>query len=86
MTRYWEDWSADERTEIPRNQMLLLPRKIDSSSRAMRGLIFTKKIIEGEPVYTHTTHIIHSMPETVAHRILRSSKKTAQTMKVENFG
>ncbi|XP_076167632.1 chromatin-remodeling ATPase INO80 [Ptiloglossa arizonensis] len=81
MTRYWEDWSADERTEIPRNQMLLLPRKIDSSSRAMRGLIFTKKIIEGEPVYTHTTHIIHSMPETVAHRILRSSKKTAQTMK-----
>ncbi|XP_076633272.1 chromatin-remodeling ATPase INO80 [Colletes latitarsis] len=81
MTRYWEDWNADERTEIPRNQILLLPRKIDSSSRSMRDLIFTKKIIEGNPVYTHTTHIVHSMPETVAHRILRSSKKTIQSMK-----
>lgn len=77
MIRYWEDWNADERTEIPRNQMLILPRKIDSSSRSLRGLIFTRRTVEGESVYTHTTHVIHSMPETVAHRILRSSKKTA---------
>lgn len=86
MIRYWEDWNADERTEIPRNQMLILPRKIDSSSRSLRGLIFTRRTVEGESVYTHTTHVIHSMPETVAHRILRSSKKTAnQSLKVTNF-
>ncbi|XP_043265252.1 chromatin-remodeling ATPase INO80 isoform X1 [Colletes gigas] len=81
MTRYWEDWNADERTEIPRNQILLLPRKFDCSSRTMRDLIFTKKIVDGDPVYTHMTHVVHSMPETVAHRILRSSKKTIQSMK-----
>lgn len=80
--RYWEDWNADERTEIPMNQMFLLSRKIDSSTRSLQDLIFTRKILEGEPVYTHTAHVIHSMPETVAHRILRSSKKTAnQTLK-----
>lgn len=81
--RYWEDWNADERTEIPMNQMFLLSRKIDSSMRSLQDLIFTRKILEGEPVYTHTAHVIHSMPETVAHRILRSSKKAAnQTLKV----
>lgn len=81
--RYWEDWNADERTEIPMNQMFLLSRKIDSSTRSLQDLIFTRKILEGEPVYTHTAHVIYSMPETVAHRILRSSKKTAnQTLKV----
>lgn len=26
--RYWEDWNADERTEIPMNQMFLLSRKL----------------------------------------------------------
>lgn len=78
MMHYWEDWNADERTEIPMNHMFLLPRKTDdSSSHLLQDLIFTRKIIEGEPVYTHTTHVIHSMPETVAHRILRSSKKAA---------
>lgn len=82
---YWEDWNADERTEIPMNQMFLLSRKIDSSTNTLQDLIFTRKIIEGEPVYTHTTHVIHSMPETVAHRILRSSKKVAnQLLKVQN--
>lgn len=81
--RYWEDWNADERTEIPMNQMFLLSRKIDSSMRSLQDLIFTRKILEGEPVYTHTAHVINSMPETVAHRILRSSKKAAnQTLKV----
>ncbi|XP_017878637.1 chromatin-remodeling ATPase INO80 isoform X2 [Ceratina calcarata] len=77
MKRYWEDWNVDERKEISVNQMFLLPEKIDSSSRSLQDLIFTRNIIEGEPVYTHTTHIMHSMPETVAHRILRSSKKAA---------
>ena len=86
MMHYWEDWNADERTEIPMNHMFLLPRKIDdSSSHSLQDLIFTRKIIEGEPVYTHTTHVIHSMPETVAHRILRSSKKAVnQSLKVRN--
>ncbi|KZC05466.1 Putative DNA helicase Ino80 [Dufourea novaeangliae] len=77
MARHWEDWNVDEKTEIPRNQMFLFSRKIDSSSQTFQDLIFTRKIMKGEPVYTHTTHAIHSMPETVAHRILRSSKKTA---------
>ncbi|XP_050471357.1 chromatin-remodeling ATPase INO80 [Bombus huntii] len=80
MMHYWEDWNADERTEIPMNQMFLLSRKIDSSTNTLQDLIFTRKIIEGEPVYTHTTHVIHSMPETVAHRILRSSKKVANQL------
>lgn len=85
MMHYWEDWNADERTEIPRNQIFLVPKRINTSSRSMQDLLFTKKIMEGESVYTHTTHVIHSMPETVAHRILRSSKKTAnQSLKVNN--
>lgn len=83
MMRYWEDWNVDERTEIPMNQMFFLSRKIDFSMSSLQDLVFTRKIVEGEPVYTHTTHVIHSMPETVAHRILRSSKKTANlSMKV----
>ncbi|XP_076291409.1 chromatin-remodeling ATPase INO80 isoform X2 [Lasioglossum baleicum] len=82
IARYWEDWNVDERIDVPRNQMFLLPRKTDASSQALQDLIFTGRIIEGEPVYTHSTHVIHSMPETVAHRILRSSKKSAnQSMK-----
>ncbi|KOC66120.1 Putative DNA helicase Ino80 [Habropoda laboriosa] len=80
MMRYWEDWNVDENTEIPKNQMFLLPRKMDSSLQSLKDLLFTRKIIEGEPVYTHTTHAIHSMPETVAHRILRSSKKAANQL------
>ncbi|XP_034174999.1 chromatin-remodeling ATPase INO80 [Osmia lignaria lignaria] len=80
MMHYWEDWNADERTAIPRNQIFLVPKRINTSSRSMQDLLFTKKIMEGESVYTHTTHVIHSMPETVAHRILRSSKKTANQL------
>lgn len=75
MMHYWDDWNADERTEIPRNQILILPRRVDTSSRSLQDLIFTRKIVERVSVYTHATHVIHSMPETVAHRILRSSKK-----------
>ncbi|KAK2584287.1 hypothetical protein KPH14_006689 [Odynerus spinipes] len=78
--RYWDDWCMDDRPPVPKNQMFLLPRKIETSSQAIRDIIFTEKILEGEGLYTHTTHSIHSMPETVAHRILRSSKKTAIQM------
>ncbi|XP_047347049.1 chromatin-remodeling ATPase INO80 isoform X1 [Vespa velutina] len=77
MIRYWDDWYVDDRPATPKDQMLLLPRKIETSSQTISDIIFTEKILEGEGLYTHTTHTIHSMPETVAHRILRSSKKTA---------
>ncbi|KAG7207458.1 hypothetical protein KM043_009093 [Ampulex compressa] len=77
MIRYWENWNFDDRKETPINHMILLPRKIESVAQTSRNLIFTRKILEGDAIYTHTTHTIHSMPETVAHRILRSSKKSA---------
>ncbi|XP_043490017.1 chromatin-remodeling ATPase INO80 isoform X2 [Polistes fuscatus] len=80
MIRYWNDWYVDDRPLVPKEQMLLLPRKIETSSQTISDIIFTEKILEGEGLYTHTTHTIHSMPETVAHRILRSSKKTAIQM------
>lgn len=86
MIRYWDDWYIDDRPAIPKDQMLLLPRKIEASSQTISDIIFTEKILEGEGLYTHTTHTIHSMPETVAHRILRSSKKTAiQILKASIF-
>lgn len=85
IARYWEDWKVNERIDVPKNQMFLLPRKVDDLSQSLQDLIFTRKMLEGESVYTHSTHVIHSMPETVAHRILRSSKKSAnQSLKVEN--
>ncbi|XP_020277600.1 putative DNA helicase Ino80 isoform X2 [Pseudomyrmex gracilis] len=85
MVQYWENWRFDNRSRVPANQMLYLPRKIDTSSAALQDLFFTKKIIDGEPFYTHTTHTIHSMPETVAHRILRSSKKATQLSKLQRI-
>lgn len=80
MKRYWEDWWVEEKVSPPVNLFLLLTRKIEATSQITRDLIFTKKIIEGEAIYTHTTHTIRSMPETVAHRILRSSKLAANQL------
>lgn len=85
MIQYWEDWCVDHRSRIPTNQMFYLPRKIDSLSTTLQDIFFTRKIIEGEAFYTHTTHTIHSMPETVAHKILRISKKANQLPKVIIF-
>lgn len=82
MVQYWEDWCVGHRSRTPANQMFYLPRKIDSLSATLQDIFFTRKIIEGEAFYTHTTHTIHSMPETVTHRILRSSKKANQLPKV----
>lgn len=81
---YWEDWRVDDKSRVPANRMFYLPRKLDTSSATMQDIFFTKKIIEGEALYTHATHTIHSMPETVAHRILRSSKKANQLLKVSS--
>lgn len=86
MVQYWENWSVDNRSRVPTNQMFYLPRKIEALATTSQDLLFTRKIIEGEALYVHTTHTIHSMPETVAHRILRSSKKSAnQLMKVNTI-
>lgn len=85
MVQYWEDWCVSHKSRIPTNQMFYSPRKIDSFSATLQDIFFTRKIIEGEAFYTHTTHTIHSMPETVAHRILRSSKKANQLPKVIIF-
>lgn len=85
MVQYWEDWSVDNTSRTPINQLFYLPKKIDALSTTLQDIFFTRKIIEGEAFYTHTTHTIHSMPETVAHRILRSSKKANQLTKVIVF-
>ncbi|XP_029678503.1 chromatin-remodeling ATPase INO80 isoform X2 [Formica exsecta] len=85
MVQYWEDWCVGHRSRTPTNQMFYLPRKIDSLSVTLQDIFFTRKIIEGEAFYTHTTHTIHSMPETVAHRILRSSKKANQLPKLQRI-
>lgn len=84
--RHWEDWWVGNGTPTAARSMLLLPQKIDETSNTMSQLIFTSKIVQGESVYTHTTHMVHSMPETVAHRILRSSKQAdTQPAKVRHF-
>ncbi|EZA60837.1 Putative DNA helicase INO80 complex-like protein [Ooceraea biroi] len=86
MVEYWEDWRVDSGSRVPTNQMLYLPRRIDAlQSAALQDIFFTKKIIEGEALYTHATHTMHSMPETVAHRILRSSKKANQLLKLQRI-
>lgn len=74
--QFWEAWRVGNKSRVSINYMLYLASKIDNLS-SLHDLFFTKKIIEGEGIYTHTTYTIHSMPETVAHRILRSSKRTA---------
>ncbi|EFN75626.1 Putative DNA helicase Ino80 [Harpegnathos saltator] len=78
--QYWENWCVDNRSRTPMNQLFYLPRKIEALSMTLQDLLFTRKIIEGEALYVHTAHTIHSMPETVAHRILRSSKKSANQL------
>lgn len=81
--RYWEDWWFEDKTMPQKNLMLLVSPKLDTSSSVIKDLIFTKDVACGEPFYTHTTHTIHSMPESVAHRILRSSKQfSSQPIKV----
>lgn len=85
MVQYWENWHIDNKSRTPTNQMFYLPRKFDALSTTLHDIFFTSKIIEGEAFYTHTNHTIHSMPETVAHRILRNSKKANQLVKVSTF-
>ncbi|XP_020707997.2 chromatin-remodeling ATPase INO80 isoform X2 [Athalia rosae] len=75
MKQYWEDWCIDDKAMPKNNLMLFVAPRIDASSNVIDDLIFTKDISNGQAFYTHTTHTIHSMPETVAHRILRSSKQ-----------
>ncbi|XP_014219973.1 putative DNA helicase Ino80 isoform X2 [Copidosoma floridanum] len=80
MKRYWEDWLEDP-SSIPPNILWLLTEKLNISSEMSSDLIFTREMTSGNSVYTHVTHSIHSMPETVSHRILRSSKKANQPIK-----
>ncbi|XP_018355719.1 PREDICTED: putative DNA helicase Ino80 isoform X1 [Trachymyrmex septentrionalis] len=85
MVQYWENWHVDNRSRTSTNQMFYLPKKFDGLSTTLQDIFFTSKIIEGEAFYTHTNHTIHSMPETVAHRILRSSKKANQLLKLQRI-
>lgn len=80
--QHWEDWKENSSLISP-SVMWLLTEKFNTSSEMVSDLIFSKKILQGETVYTHVTHSIHSMPETVAHRILRSSKKANQPIKLQ---
>lgn len=70
--RYWDDWWSDEK--VPSNMLFMIEQKISNLLEDNYDLIFTNKIFNGEQFYTHTDHLIHSVPETMAHRILRSSK------------
>ncbi|XP_033207713.1 chromatin-remodeling ATPase INO80 [Belonocnema kinseyi] len=81
--RHWDDWWVDEKTPEPLNILAVLTRKIEATSPVKENLIFTSKILEGDAFYTHTTHSIHSMPETVSHRILRSSKALRDPLKLQ---
>ncbi|XP_063977113.1 chromatin-remodeling ATPase INO80 isoform X2 [Diachasmimorpha longicaudata] len=73
--RYWEDWSVDEATPS-----LMLVKTCDKLVETNADLFFTRKIFENEAIYIHTSHIIHSMAETMAHRILRSSKHSSNSL------
>ncbi|XP_011306977.1 putative DNA helicase Ino80 [Fopius arisanus] len=72
--RYWEDWGVDE--PVP---SLIIVKKCDKLLDTHPHLFFTKKIFQGEAIYTHTSHTIHSIAETMAHRILRSSKHSSNS-------
>ncbi|KAJ8686508.1 hypothetical protein QAD02_022302 [Eretmocerus hayati] len=76
---FLEDWSENV---IPSNVMWLLTEKFKFSEQVLSDLIFTKNILDGDPVHGHTTHCIHFVPETTAHRILRSSKSATQPTKL----
>lgn len=82
LKRHWEDWWVDENAPEPSKIFGILKRKIEATTSVTEDLIFTTKIVEGEAFYTHTKHSIHSMPETVSHRILRSSKATKDPLRV----
>ncbi|CAB0038453.1 unnamed protein product [Trichogramma brassicae] len=79
---YTEDWSLDQ-SSVPSNIMWLLSEKLNFSSDVASDLLFTGKIQYREPVYTYTTHTIHSMPETMSHRILRSSRDANQSLRMQ---
>ncbi|CAG5097979.1 Similar to Ino80: Chromatin-remodeling ATPase INO80 (Drosophila melanogaster) [Cotesia congregata] len=83
--KYWEDWSQSEEKEGTKN-LMIVPRQLVLEEMIsivnISELIFTKKILQGEPFYTHTTHVIHAMPETMAHRIIRSTKHVSNTLKL----
>ncbi|XP_034946860.1 chromatin-remodeling ATPase INO80 [Chelonus insularis] len=79
--RYWEDWWVDEKIHEPTNFMLRIINKYHHLAQDDSDIIFTKKILDGEAFYTHSTHTIHSIPETMAHRILRSSKQFNDSLK-----
>lgn len=73
MQRYWEDWGVEHHQGAVPSLMLVnthAHQLVDTNP----DLFFTRKIFEAEAVYTHTAHTFYSVPETMAHRILRSSK------------
>lgn len=82
LKQYWEDW---DESSIPPNIMWLISEKFNTFSQAAKDLIFTKNILNGDAVYTHATHSFHSMPETMAHHILRSSKTSKWFIKLNFF-
>lgn len=83
LKRHWEDWRVEESEPEPHNIFGILKRKIEATTPVTEDLIFTRKIVAGETFYTNTTHSIHSMPETVSHRILRSSKASKDPLKLQ---
>lgn len=53
-------------------------------SSMCRALIFTSSILEGEPVYSHCTHLIHSMDKFLTPKLLRNKTKNRQAFQLEN--
>lgn len=82
LKNFLDDW-LENTSIIPSNLMWLLTEKLKTSSETLNDLIFTKDYTTGNVVYKHMTHTIHFMPETVAHRILRSNKKSIQPIKLQ---
>lgn len=80
LKRHGEDW-GDFHT-IPLNVMWLLNEKLNSTSKTISDLFFTNNIVSGEPLYTHSDHLVHSIQETPAHSLLRCGKKNSQSLKL----
>ncbi|XP_053674101.1 chromatin-remodeling ATPase INO80 [Anopheles nili] len=78
----WKDTAADQRWTNPRYILLEPSAERWTTSyfpwNTMRQLLFTRFSSTSSssiPIYTYRDHVLHAMPETLDHRIMRSRKQ-----------